>query len=903
MRDNYQEQRRKNIGATNNSSGFIVDLRSAVATRAQAELGTVGRKDRPLRPQSRWWHRFKLGVSPVPAFKVSLSQSLAVQPTARLSRIGRGVKTLTERILNFFQLFKQRTTARSRSADFRSGLGVLKNFKSAGQAKSSTVNKFLFFRRSRQASLNLLKRSSVWSDFLNIQHQNFQEAIGRGPVWLRRRVKKKQPKFWSALKDNFVFNHPLWSFIVVLFLIAAPFKLLAYFQVGSFSAWENRIIGKTEQALANLWSATEAAYGQDLVQANANFQAAGLDFLAAQAELDHLGDSLLLLISWSKDPKLKLAAESKKFLAAGVAASSLGSNLILATDRLFDDTGDNLAQRLSDFLVYGQAAVKDAKSLRQQLSAIKAANLPSPYREQFLSIDDQSRLLLENLQMFVSAVQQFQEALGLSQDKRYLLVFQNNAELRASGGFLGSYALVDVRNGEIRNLEVPAGGSYDVEAGRRFLMAAPEPLWLVSPAWHFWDANWWPDWPTTARNLMWFYENSGGPSVDGVISFTPTVVEGLLAITGPIDLSAEYGLIIDSENFWETVQTVVEKDNLLLTHPDLPIYWTDSSDPISSNLPLQQELDVNIGQKPKKIIGDLMARLLEVLPERLNQDNFLTLLALFEDSLSAKHILFYFDDPVLQAAVANRNWAGEIRNQQADYLMVVNTNIAGQKTDRLMRDQVEHHSQIRPDGSIVNTVKITRTHTGQKRTVLTGVRNVNWLRVYVPAGSQLLSATGWRAPDPEYLQDKPEAGWDISPLLEAERLAAIDAVSGTKIYEENKKTVFANWLMVDPGESETVTLTYLLPFNFSDLAVDRGWREQLNAWFNPRAPSLRPYSLLVQKQPGALASDFRSSLSWPSEWVPNWHYPQDLFLNSNSWTIAQSLTGDRYFALLLEKSH
>ena len=58
---------------------------------------------------------------------------------------------------------------------------------------------------------------------------------------------------------------------------------------------------------------------------------------------------------------------------------------------------------------------------------------------------------------------------------------------------------------------------------------------MIAPQWYFWDANWWADWPTSANKLMWFYEKSNGPTVDGVVSFTPTVMEELLKIIGPIE--------------------------------------------------------------------------------------------------------------------------------------------------------------------------------------------------------------------------------------------------------------------------------------------------------------------------------------------------------------------------------
>jgi len=430
-------------------------------------------------------------------------------------------------------------------------------------------------------------------------------------------------------------------------------------------------------------------------------------------------------------------------------------------------------------------------------------------------------------------------------------------------------------------------------------VAAPEPLWLVDTLWHFWDANWWPDWPATARNLMWFYEKSDGPSVDGVISVTPTVMEDLLRVTGPIDLSAEYGLVINADNFWENIQSVTEQPTLAKTNPDfvasLPTTWPA----VKTALPLRQGLEANAGNKPKKIIGDLLVKILEVLPQKLTPENLVKIMALFENNMAGKQILVYFQDPALQAAAAERNWTGEVRSADKDYLLVVNTNIAGQKTDRLISEQIEHESAIAADGSIIDTLRISRTHHGIKGTPLTGVRNVDWLRVYVPAGSELLSADGFRAPDPAYLQDRPDGSLSSSPLLAEENAAALDTESGAKIYGESGKTVFANWLMLDPGETVTVTLRYRLPFNLYETKRPDGWLERLNGWLNPGAAELLSYSLLVQKQPGAAADDFTSRLVLPPDVRVFWRHPDDL-PGENGWDISARLDRDRYWSVLVQ---
>lgn len=749
--------------------------------------------------------------------------------------------------------------------------------------------------------LSRSKRRPAWKKIIAQKQRSF-----RVPLRVGRRPRPDQEERLKTANEKVVWYRSLLSFIGILLLIITPLKLLSYFELLDFQGFEDKIVGRSRLAFNNILAAADSVSRQDFQGASQDFQKAGADFLAAQEELNKINDSILALGSLSSDPKLKLAAESKKFLTAGALASSLGQNLVLATDSLFNGDKGSFSATLDSFSHYGRLAVSDARKLEAALNKIEPDNLPEQYRAKFISLDKQVSLLADNLDSFVSASEKLKNILGSTRDRRYLLVFQNNAELRASGGFLGSYALVDLRDGQIRNLEVPGGGSYDTEAGLKHLVVAPRPLWLVNPLWHFWDANWWPDWPTTAKNLMWFYERSDGPSVDGVISVTPTVIERLLEITGPIDLTKEYGLVISADNFWETVQKIVEQKNLAKTDPmaiaelAATLDKAASTAPIKTAVPLEQDLENNAGNKPKKIIGDLLAKILEVLPQKLNKDNLVKILAAFETSMSEKQILLYFQDPSLQEMASGHNWAGEIKATDRDYLLVVDTNIAGQKSDRKMTEKIEHLSVVSPDGSIINTVTISRTHTGLKNEPLVGVRNVDWLRVYVPRGSKLLAAEGFRTPEDKYMQEKPEADWEKDPLLANEE-AAVEGPGGAKVYIENDKTVFANWVMTDPGETSVITLQYRLPFNmFSRPATAGSWLERLNELLNPDSDSLRPYSLLLQKQPGAKNANFSSRLVLPAGWHIFWRYPETL-LGDTSWEISAPLAADSYTSVLLEE--
>ncbi|MCF7860230.1 DUF4012 domain-containing protein [Patescibacteria group bacterium] len=745
--------------------------------------------------------------------------------------------------------------------------------KSRGHIIFSKKNVYPRLRYNFKSHLN----RSEFNDFVYASVLKFKHLSKQCP-----RLKSEHKKIEPQSEYLLVWYRSVFTFIVALILIILPFKILAYFKVLDFNNLKDRVISRSYSAFDNLAAASDDATQLNLPGAESNFAEAAANFSAAQEELGRVDDWLLSFASFSKNPKIKLAASGKKFLAAGAAAASFGQHLSAAGDAMLGDNQEKSWGKLIDsFVEHGELALTSAISLQKQLEDIPPESLPVEYQAQFNSFRKQTDLTVKALDSLLSSAKEIKNFLGVSQDKRYLLVFQNNSEMRGSGGFFGSYALVDIRDGQIKKIEVPAGGSYDTEAGMRSFIKAPQALQLVSPRWYFWDANWWPDWPSSAQALMWFYEKSDGPTVDGVISFTPDVLASLLKITGPIDLQQDYGMTIDADNFWELIQTTVEKDNLIKTHPELVANVADSPE-----------------NKPKKIIGDLMAIIVEKLPEVLSKDNLPALLMALEDNLSAKNILLYFNDSDLQSKISRYHLDGKMLDTKYDYLMVAHTNIAGQKSDRKMTERIQHSIEIMTDGSVIDNLSIYRTHTGLKNEILSGVRNVDWLRVYVPYGSSLLSADGFTQPDAAYFE-RPEEDWQDYPLvLETEARARTDLDSGTKIYTEANKTVFANWVMTDPGQTSVVHLRYRLPFKLSksQAVSDKSWLVSLDNLLGNNSYERMPFSLLVQKQPGANNTQIDLSLSMPLSWRVAWLYPQTV-----AWNKQLDLKQDLVQAVLIEK--
>jgi hypothetical protein len=719
----------------------------------------------------------------------------------------------------------------------------------------------------RKIILAPIKIIFFFKNFLNYFFINFKKIVYSRLFFAIKEWRRE--KFFP--RPELKLLRPAFFFFLILILLVLPFKLLAFYKDLNLGEVKENILGAGEEAAFNLKEGAESAKNFDFNEAGENFSRSAEKFIEAQNELGNINNFLFILSGLIPEENFRLASQSRNILAAGEKASILARDLSLAMGGL--SAGEkNIIGIIDNFIKQGEEAVKDGEELDAYLKKIDVKALPEEYRKQFQDAKEKTELASASLSEFVDIVKKFKLFLGANENKKYLLVFQNNAEMRATGGFIGSFAVVDFSAGKIKNIEAPGGGSYDTEGGMKIKVRAPEPLWLVNPLWHFWDANWFPDWPLSARKLEWFYEKSDGPTVDGVIALTPTVMEDLLKIIGPIDMKEKYGLEISAENFWLETQRLAEQK------PDKT-------------------------KEPKKIIGDLMQKIIEILPAKLNKDGLPELIKTIEKSLSAKQILFYFNDPELENKISEYGWDGKIKESSHDYLMVINTNIAGGKSDRKISQTISHKAEISADGSIVDAIKIERRHNGEKNEEFSGVRNVNWLRVYTPKGSELLEASGFSAPDQSYFSE-PDPDWIIDKdVNRAEKETKIHETSKIKIYNESEKTVFAGWTMVDPGQTAIINLKYKLPFKIEkkEDKEDKNLLKSIKGLFYAEEKKFYAYSLLSEKQAGSLAVKINTDLILPTEADIVWRYPKGARAEKSGWQIREELSSDKYWAVIFEK--
>lgn len=531
-------------------------------------------------------------------------------------------------------------------------------------------------------------------------------------------------------------------------------------------------------------------------------------------------------------------AGARHLLRAGDASAQAAALLSQGLERALSEPTRYPVDRGRVFKTYLDAAAPLLDRAFEDLASMKPDALPAAERER---VAEASRLLAtvrEAVRELRAMSDLLMAAAGDEHRRSYLFIFQNPTELRPTGGFMGSVALLTMDRGEIKSLEVPGGGPYDLKGELKERVRPPEPLRLVASRWEFQDANWFPDFPTAAEKIRWFWSKSGQPTVDGVVAVNLRVLERLLEATGPVELP-EYDKIITAENVWIEMQKAVE---------------------------LEYDREEN---KPKKIIGDLMAQLLDRL-KASDAELWLRLLPLASESLETKDIQIWLADESEQALADRFGWSGRFKDAPGDSLAVIGANIAGQKSDRMIEETVEHAVEIRSDGSIVDTVRITRTHTGTKGDLFSGVNNVTYLRVYVPQGAELLEADGF-SPPPEALFKQPlesdPEDTDLQRVQTRPRLLP----GGVKATDEFGRTAFGGWVQLEPGETRTTVFRYRLPFTAYDIA------ERLRPVGAPKADAARPaYAALYTSQSGKPERELRSIVSYPSEWHLAWHHADGL---------------------------
>jgi len=401
--------------------------------------------------------------------------------------------------------------------------------------------------------------------------------------------------------------------------------------------------------------------------------------------------------------------------------------------------------------------------------------------------------------------------LGEDKPAHYLLLAQNNDELRATGGFVTGIGVVAVDKGQ--PLDLTIRDSYDFDKFTVDHPYAPEPMqrYMGIILWVTRDGNWSPDYPTAAQAVEDLYHLENHTEIEGVVAFDMPALQALVRAVGPLYIE-EYQDQIDAGNVLQKARE----------------YWAPT---VPEGKTLREWLDEQgWAQVEEDWWGhrkDFMGLLAEALMAKLQAggqaDQLTELLWTVKRAIDEKHIQLYFHEPAVQELLARADMDGTLHDGgNGDYLLALDTNMGYNKVnlnvEKRMTYEVtfeqggaaqasltityENHSPPQPE--CVHRPRIAATYDGMAQDCYW-----NYLRVYVPAGSELLHAEG---------------------------------VTETETLSEGGKTLFTTFMVVPAAQSRTVRFTYRLP------AMDPG-----------------AYRLLVQKQAGTDAVPLTVRLVLPAD--------------------------------------
>ncbi|MBI4098866.1 MAG: DUF4012 domain-containing protein [Candidatus Magasanikbacteria bacterium] len=311
-----------------------------------------------------------------------------------------------------------------------------------------------------------------------------------------------------------------------------------------------------------------------------------------------------------------------------------------------------------------------------------------------------------------------QHLLGFDGERTWLVLFLNNTEIRPGGGFIGTYALVQLKDGQLTNLFVEGADLLDARAPKQDSYLAPKPIqdYLKVDQWLFRDSNWSPDFAESSQWAIWLYRLENGLSadrIDGVIGVTATVLEELVQLTGPITAD---GVTLRVGSAVSDLEHEVEYGFL--------------------------ERDIAVRDR-KNVMEDL-ARTLAHRLVALGPTHWKDILSTMQRLGREKHLMIYSVHPAIQALARAHEWTSEVEPFAGDGFMVIDANLGALKTDHAMARSYTY--RVRPEGDGYRGILTIRyDHKGQLDWRTSRYRS--YTRVYVPNDAVVTGVRGFVDPE------------------------------------------------------------------------------------------------------------------------------------------------------------
>lgn len=408
---------------------------------------------------------------------------------------------------------------------------------------------------------------------------------------------------------------------------------------------------------------------------------------------------------------------------------------------------------------------------------------------------------------------------GFPKKSTFLVLFQNSDELRPTGGFLGTYGILQTENADITRFDTHDIYHMDMPVQDKLNIIPPDPIKkYLNQKWYMRDANWLPDWPSSAQKIEWFYKtenklltgknqiNNFDGEFDGILAITPRLATELLSMVGPINID---GQEYNSENFTEILEYRVEKGYA------------------ESGIPSWQR---------KEVVGDILKEM-KIRLLNLPSNRWKEIIKTINTNLARKDILIYLKDPQLETLVVEQNWGGELKNNTDDFVMLVDSNMAALKTDASITRNIRYDLSETAKGLIA---KATINYAHQGRSDWKTSEYKSFTRLYVPSGSTLINVSGFEK-------------------------------NSLVVQNESNKTSFGGLLKVDPGSVGTLVFEYELPQALNNKIKSDGYdllfQKQPSSRISELAVDVKLANVIKSYSPVGFSVDknFDREISWTTD--------------------------------------
>ena len=579
------------------------------------------------------------------------------------------------------------------------------------------------------------------------------------------------------MKIKLEFNKKILYFLIPLgaiILLLGGLGLYGYFTSKSFAP--------NIQALQQTGSKLSAAFqGQDLVVAKSEAQSltkqvADLD--AKYQQVSWLG-SVPFLGVYQQDGQHGINAgkyliKSVETLIASVEpyADLLGFKTSAATP-----SGQPKAQSIEDRIVFmAQTLDKispdlekveaDMAAAQKELDQVDQARYPETISGKNIrsKIVEIKSTVAESSQLLSQAkplIKLLPDLLGNPNSKTYMVLFQNDAELRPTGGFMTAYAFLRVSKGRIEPLS--SFDIYDLDA--RFNKKVPSPdavkKYLNETYLNLRNSNMSPDYKVSMDLFYKYYKDIPGfPHPDAIVAIDTHFPVEILKIIGSIGVGGWGNFGPQNDPACDCPQVVYQLELIA----DKPVAGFKAGRKAVLG-PLMHSMLANAMGSPKHTWPKLVNVVL--------------------DAIKQKHLLFYFLEDKTQKIAEDFNAAGRIRPYSYDYLHINDANFGGAKSDMYITREVEQ--EIVKSGDVVTktvSVSYNNPRKGSNCNLEAGQLCLNgvyrdYVRLLVPKGSKLISVVG-------------------SEVKE-------------QVSEDLDKTVFEAFFTMRPQSSSKIVFKYELP--------------------------------------------------------------------------------------------